>query len=111
LDASMPLPPDWRQRRGRNRADSPKGQVVENQSYSLRTLWQVVRAELSATRQARAERRALAREIADYTSPRDLADLEAMLDRHAAGDEADGIRQLIAARAYAVPAGVPGSGR
>jgi hypothetical protein len=83
---------------------------VENQSYSLRTLWHVVRAELSATRQARADRRVLAREIADYTSARDLADLEAVLDRHAE-DEADDIRQLIAVRAYASPAGIPGSGR
>jgi hypothetical protein len=83
---------------------------VENPSYSLRTLWNVMSTELSATRQARADRRALAREIADYTSPRDLADLEAMLDRHAADDEADGIRELIAARAYARPAGIPGSG-
>jgi hypothetical protein len=64
---------------------------VENPSYSLRILWNVVRAELSATRQARADRRALAREIADYASERDLADLEAMLERHAE-DDADGIR-------------------
>jgi hypothetical protein len=106
----MPWLAHWRGRRGPNRADSPKGLLVEHQSYSLRTLWQVVRAELSATRQARAERRALAREIADYTSPRDLADLEAVLDRHAE-DEADDIRQLIAVRAYASPAGIPGSGR
>jgi hypothetical protein len=83
---------------------------VENPSYSLRILWNVVRAELSATRQARADHRALAREIADYASERDLADLEAMLERHAE-DDADGIRQLIPARAHARSAGIPGSGR
>ena len=83
---------------------------MENPSYSLRILWNIVAAELSATRQARADRRALAREIADYASPRDLADLEAVLERHPE-DDAEGIRELIAALAYTRAAGVPGSGR
>ena len=83
---------------------------MENPSYSLRILWNVVSAELSATRQARADRRALARELADYASERDLADLEAVLARHTE-EEADGIRQLIPAGAYAQSAGIPGSGR
>ena len=64
-------------------------------SYSLSPLWQEFRAELSARRRDRAARRALARELADYTSDRDLADLGAILDRHPE-HEADPVRQLIA---------------
>ena len=64
-------------------------------SYSLSPLWQEFRAELSARRRSRAARRVLARELADYTSDRDLADLEAILDRHPE-HEADPVRQLIA---------------
>jgi hypothetical protein len=105
----MLLLADWRQRRRINRADSRKGSFVENPSYSLRILWNVVRAEVSATRQARADQRVLAREIADYSSPRDLADLEAVLERHSEHDAA-GIRQLISAGAYARPTGIPGAG-
>ena len=67
-------------------------------SYSLSPLWQEFRAELSACRRDRAARRALARELADYTSERDLADLEAILDRHPE-HEADPVRRLMAAHA------------
>jgi hypothetical protein len=69
--------------------------TVPSTSYSLSPLWQEFRAELSARRRNRAARRALARELADYTSQRDLADLEAILDRHPE-HEADPVRQLIA---------------
>jgi hypothetical protein len=68
---------------------------VPSTSYSLSPLWQEFRAELSARRENRAARRALARELADYTSPRDRADLEAILERHPE-HEADPVRQLMA---------------
>jgi hypothetical protein len=64
-------------------------------SSSLTPLWRVFRAELSARRQSHAERRALARELAGYTSERDLADLEAMLDRHPE-HEAAPVRRVLA---------------
>ncbi|HMH90271.1 MAG TPA: hypothetical protein VK586_04215 [Streptosporangiaceae bacterium] len=67
-------------------------------SYSLSPLWREFRAELSARLRDRAARRALARELADYTSPRDLADLEAILDRHPE-HEAAPVRRLMAAHA------------
>jgi hypothetical protein len=105
----MPLPADWICGAGPTAPTYRRDRLVENPSYSLRILWNVMRTELSAARQARADRRVLAREIADYASPRDLADLEAMLERHAE-DETDSIRGLIAARAYAQPEGIPGSG-
>jgi hypothetical protein len=66
-----------------NLKSRPEGiTTVPSTSYSLSPLWQELRAELSARRRDRAARRVLARELADYTSPRDLADLEAILDRH-----------------------------
>jgi hypothetical protein len=68
---------------------------VPSTSYSLSPLGQEFRAGLSARRESRAARRALARELADYTSPRDRADLEAILERHPE-HEADPVRQLMA---------------
>jgi hypothetical protein len=70
--------------------------TVPSTSYSLSPLWQEFHAELSARRRNRAARRALARELADYTSPRDLADLEAILDRHPE-HQAGPVRALMAA--------------
>ena len=75
-----------------------KETTVPSPSYSLSPLWREFRGELSARRRDRAARRALARELAGYTSPRDLADLEAMLERHP-DREAAAIRQLIPSRA------------
>jgi hypothetical protein len=63
-------------------------------SYSPTPRWREFRAELSARRRDRAARQALARELAGYTSPRDLADLAAMLERHPE-HEAAPIRRLI----------------
>ena len=60
--------------------------------------WGDIRAELGAHRRGRVARRALARDLAAYTSPRDLADLDATLRRHPEA-EAAGIRRLIAGRA------------
>jgi hypothetical protein len=78
----------------------PEGNTtVPSPSYSLTPLWREFRAELSARRRDRAARRTLAREVAGYTSPRDLADLEAILDRHPE-HEAAPVRRLIAGRAH-----------
>lgn len=63
-------------------------------SYSLGTLWAEIRAELRANREARAARKALARELACYTSPSDLNDLGAILDRYSSDETAD-IRRVL----------------
>jgi len=51
-------------------------------------------------RAARAARTTLKRDLAAYTSPRDLDDLEAILDRHSDEETAD-IRRILAARRVA----------
>jgi hypothetical protein len=48
-------------------------------------------------RAARAERKALKHDLASYTTPRDLDDLEAILARYSEQETA-GIRRLIAGR-------------
>ena len=50
-----------------------------------------------ALRAARAERKALKRDLASYTSPSDLNDLEAILARYSDEETAD-IRRMIAGR-------------
>ena len=57
----------------------------------------MLREQLRAARAARAERRSLARDLASYTSPRELNDLEAMLQRYSDGDTAD-IRRIVSGR-------------
>jgi len=49
------------------------------------------------TRAPRAARKSLERELASYTSPGDLNDLEAILARHSDEETAD-IRRILAAR-------------
>ncbi len=61
-----------------------------------------IRASLRASkrearRAARAARRSLERELASYTSPGDLNDLDAILERHSEEETAD-IRLILAAR-------------
>jgi hypothetical protein len=70
---------------------------VRSPGRSPRPAWREVRSELGAHRRRRAARRSLARELASYTSARDLADLDATLERHP-DDEAAPIRRLVAAR-------------
>jgi len=60
-------------------------------------MWAGIREELRSTRAAHAARKSLARELAGYTSPRDLADLDAILDRYSDDETAD-IRRILAAR-------------
>jgi hypothetical protein len=58
----------------------------------------VIRASLRAARRAaRAERKSLERELAGYTSPSDLADLEAILARYSDEETAE-IRNMLHAR-------------
>ena len=66
-------------------------------TYSLGPLWTEIKAELRRSRQARADRRALARELAAYTTDSDLSDLGAILARHS-HDETAAIRQILAQR-------------
>jgi hypothetical protein len=61
-------------------------------------LWTALRGQLSHIRQAYANRRALERELATYTSQSDLDDLHAILDRYSDAETA-GIRRILARRA------------
>jgi hypothetical protein len=60
-------------------------------------LWASIRDELRDARAARAVRKSLERELASYTSPRDLNDLEAILERYSEDETAD-IRRVLAGR-------------
>jgi hypothetical protein len=85
---------------------------MENTTYALRPLlaeirdgfrgMRAIRACLrsekrESTRAARAARRSLERELASYTSPGELSDLDAILERYSDEETAD-IRRIIAAR-------------
>jgi hypothetical protein len=56
-----------------------------------------IRDELREAREARAARKALERDLASYTTPADLNDLDAILDRHSDEETAD-IRRILAGR-------------
>ena len=60
-------------------------------------LWAAIREELRDARAARAARKTLERELAGYTSPSDLNDLDAILDRYSE-DETSDIRRILADR-------------
>jgi hypothetical protein len=70
---------------------------MESTTHSPRRRWTVIREELRGARAARAARRSLERELASYTSPGDLNDLDAILYRHSEQETAD-IRRILAAR-------------
>jgi hypothetical protein len=70
---------------------------MESTSYSLGPLWTAIRDEHRRVRAARGARKSLERELASYTSPRDLNDLEAILARYSQEETAD-IRSVLAAR-------------
>jgi hypothetical protein len=65
--------------------------------YSPGPLWTSIRDDLRRARAARAARISLERELASYTSPSDLNDLEAILARHSEDETAD-IRRILAGR-------------
>jgi hypothetical protein len=70
---------------------------METTTQSLGRRWTAIREEVRGTRAARAERKSLERELASYTSPSDLNDLDAILDRHSEEETAD-IRRFLASR-------------
>ncbi len=59
-----------------------------------------LRDELRSARAARAARKSLEHDLAGYTTPDDLNDLGAILDRHSDEETAE-IRSILAARRYA----------
>jgi hypothetical protein len=59
-----------------------------------------LRDELRSVRAARAARKSLEHDLAGYTTPDDLNDLGAILDRHSDEETAE-IRGILAARRYA----------
>ena len=59
-----------------------------------------IRHDLRGSRDARAARRALQHELASYTTPSELNDLEAILDRYSDDETAD-IRRFLVARRVA----------
>jgi hypothetical protein len=99
---------DWRL----NTVPTLRTGKMENTTYELGPLlaeirdgfrgMRAIRASLRSEkhegrRAARAARKSLERELASYTSPGDLNDLEAMLDRYSDEETAD-IRRILAAR-------------
>ncbi|MBV9381126.1 MAG: hypothetical protein JOY82_09830 [Streptosporangiaceae bacterium] len=60
-------------------------------------LWTALRNQLRGTRDAHSARRSLERDLASYTSPADLNDLGAILDRYSDEETAD-IRRILAAQ-------------
>jgi hypothetical protein len=70
---------------------------MESTSYTLGSLWTAIRDGHRAARAARAERKSLERELASYTTPADLNDLDAILDRHSEDETAD-IRRILTGR-------------
>jgi hypothetical protein len=70
---------------------------MKNTSYSLGPLWTAIKEEHRRVRAARAARRSLEGELASYTSPTDLADMNAILDRYSEEQTAD-IRDILATR-------------
>ena len=61
----------------------------------LSPAWTTVRDQLRDRRQAHAARKSLERELADYTTPSDRNDLDAILVRYSDADTAD-IRRILA---------------
>jgi hypothetical protein len=64
---------------------------------STEAVWTSLRDRLRSTREARAARTRLQNELASYTSPQDLNDLDAILDRYSDEETAD-IRRILTAQ-------------
>ena len=73
---------------------------MESATRILSRRWTALREELRDSRETRAARRSLAGDLATYTSPSDLNDLDAMLDRYSDEETAD-IRRILASRRVA----------
>ena len=70
---------------------------MESTTYAPVRPWTALRKEFRVARAARAARKSLEQELAGYTSPADLNDLDAILDRHSDEETAD-IRSILAPR-------------
>ena len=70
---------------------------MQTATRSINSMWTTVRTQLRESRDARAARASLARELASYSSPADRADLDAILDRYSDQETAD-IRRILAAQ-------------
>jgi hypothetical protein len=70
---------------------------MQTATRPLTSLWTTVRTQLRDSRDARAAKATLARELAGYNSPEDLNDLHAILDRYSDRETAE-IRRILAAQ-------------
>ena len=70
---------------------------MQTATRSINSVWTTVRTQLRESRDTHAARASLARELASYSSPADLADLDAILDRYSDQETAD-IRRILAAQ-------------
>ncbi len=68
---------------------------MQTMTRPLASLWTTVREQLRESRDAHAEQVALRRDLAAYSSPEDLNDLHAILDRYP-DQETDRIRRILA---------------
>ncbi len=68
---------------------------MQTATRPLASLWTSVRTQLRESRDARAARTALERELASYNSQSDLDDLHAILDRYSDRETAQ-IRRILA---------------
>jgi len=70
---------------------------MQTATRPIASLWTSVRTQLRENREERAGRAQLERELASYSSPADLDDLHAILDRYSDRETAD-IRRILAAQ-------------
>ena len=70
---------------------------MQTATRPLSSLWTMVRTQVRESREEHAERARLERELASYSSPADLDDLHAILDRYSDQETAD-IRRILAAQ-------------
>ncbi|HWG63530.1 MAG TPA: hypothetical protein VG253_17700 [Streptosporangiaceae bacterium] len=70
---------------------------MESRSHPMGRQWASLRDEIRDARAKRAARKVLARELASYTSERDLNDLDAILVRYSE-DETEDIRRILTSR-------------
>ena len=68
---------------------------MQTATRPLTSLWTTVRRQIRDSRETHAGRAALERELASYSSPSDLDDLHAILDRYSAQETAE-IRRILA---------------
>jgi len=70
---------------------------MESATRTLSRRWTVLRDELRDSREARAARKVMERELASYSTAEDLNDLHAILDRYSDTETAD-IRRILDTR-------------